>query len=189
RSRPGPGARARAATRACAATGSPPASPARARVRRRGTGSPSPGRGRRRRRPRPGERHRPWRQCTCARRRSRDGDVPAPMLERPQREPGAPMAKTLEGKTVAILATDGVEQVELTEPRKAVEAAGATVRLLSLEPGGIQGMHHDRKGDKLPVDGGGADGRGEDFDGLILPGGGQNPDTLRMDEKAVGFVR
>ncbi|MEN1940783.1 type 1 glutamine amidotransferase domain-containing protein [Luteimonas sp. MJ174] len=99
------------------------------------------------------------------------------------------MGKFLEGKTIAILATDGVEQVELTEPRKAVEAAGATVRLLSLEPGEIQGMHHDKKGDKLSVDGLVADARVDKYDGLILPGGVQNPDTLRMDEKAVGFVR
>ena len=99
------------------------------------------------------------------------------------------MGKSLEGKTVAILATDGVEQVELTEPRKAVEAAGATVRLLSLKPGAIQGMNHDQKGDKLPVDGLVADARVDEYDALILPGGVQNPDTLRMDEKAVAFVR
>src|SRR5690606_37796199 len=100
-----------------------------------------------------------------------------------------PMGKSLEGKTVAILATDGLEQVELTEPRKAVEAAGATVRLLSLKAGEIQGMHHDEKGDRLPVDGMVADARVDDYDALILPGGVQNPDTLRMDGKAVGFVR
>lgn len=99
------------------------------------------------------------------------------------------MGKSLEGKTVAILATDGVEQVELTEPRKAVEAAGATVRLLSLKPGEIQGMNHDQKGDKLPVDGVVVDARVDEYDALILPGGVQNPDTLRMDEKAVAFVR
>lgn len=99
------------------------------------------------------------------------------------------MGKSLEGQTVAILATDGVEQVELTEPRKAVEAAGATVRLLSLKPGAIQGMNHDQKGDKLPVDGLVADARVDEYDALILPGGVQNPDTLRTDEKAVAFVR
>lgn len=99
------------------------------------------------------------------------------------------MGKSLEGRTVAILATDGVEQVELTEPRKAVEAAGATVRLLSLKPGAIQGMNHDQKGDKLPVDGLVADARVDEYDALILPGGVQNPDTLRTDEKAVAFVR
>ena len=98
------------------------------------------------------------------------------------------MGKSLEGKTVAILATDGVEQVELTEPRKAVEAAGAIVRLLSLKPGAIQGMNHDQKGDKLPVDGLVADARVDEYDALILPGGVQNPDTLRTDEKAVAFV-
>lgn len=99
------------------------------------------------------------------------------------------MDKKLENKTVAILATDGVEQVELTEPRKAVEEAGATVRLLSIKGGEIQGMHHDKPGDKLKVDGLVADASVDDFDALILPGGVQNPDTLRMDEDAVKFVR
>ena len=99
------------------------------------------------------------------------------------------MANSLENRTVAILATDGVEQVELTEPRKAVEEAGAKVRLLSIKEGEIQGMHHDKPGDKLKVDGRVADASVDDFDALILPGGVQNPDTLRMDEDAVGFVR
>ena len=99
------------------------------------------------------------------------------------------MSKKLENKTVAILATDGVEQVELTEPRKAVEEAGATVRLLSIKEGEIQGMNHDKPGDKLRVDGLVADASVEEYDALILPGGVQNPDTLRMDEKAVAFVR
>lgn len=99
------------------------------------------------------------------------------------------MDKRLEGKTIAILATDGVEQVELTEPRKAVEAAGATVRLLSIKEGKIQGMHHDKPGDKLDVDGLVKDATVEEYDGLVLPGGVQNPDALRMDEAAVGFVR
>ncbi len=99
------------------------------------------------------------------------------------------MANSLENKTVAILATDGVEQVELTEPRKAVEEAGATVRLLSIKEGEIQGMNHDKPGDKLKVDGLVADASVDDFDALILPGGVQNPDTLRMDQDAVKFVR
>ena len=99
------------------------------------------------------------------------------------------MANSLENKTVAILATDGVEQVELTQPRKAVEEAGATVRLLSIKEGEIQGMNHDKPGDKLKVDGLVADASVDDFDALILPGGVQNPDTLRMDEDAVKFVR
>ena len=99
------------------------------------------------------------------------------------------MSNKLENRTVAILATDGVEQVELTEPRKAVEEAGATVRLLSIKEGEIQGMNHDKPGDKLKVDGLVADASVEEYDALILPGGVQNPDTLRMDEKAVAFVR
>ena len=99
------------------------------------------------------------------------------------------MAKTLENRTVAILATDGVEQVELTEPCKAVEEAGATVRLLSIKDGEIQGMNHDKPGDKLKVDGLVADASVDEYDALILPGGVQNPDTLRMDEDAVSFVR
>lgn len=99
------------------------------------------------------------------------------------------MSNKLQNRTVAILATDGVEQVELTEPRKAVEEAGATVRLLSIKEGEIQGMNHDKPGDKLKVDGLVADASVEEYDALILPGGVQNPDTLRMDEKAVAFVR
>ena len=99
------------------------------------------------------------------------------------------MSSALKNKTVAILATDGFEQVELTEPKKAVEQAGATTRLLSIKDGEIQGMHHDKKGDKLKVDGLVADANVDDFDALILPGGVANPDALRMDEAAVGFVR
>lgn len=99
------------------------------------------------------------------------------------------MTKSLENRTVAILATDGVEQVELTEPRKAVEAAGATVRLLSIKDGEIQGVHHDEPGDKFKVDGKVADASIDKFDALILPGGVFNPDALRMDEDAVDFVR
>ena len=99
------------------------------------------------------------------------------------------MSSALKNKTVAILATDGFEQVELTEPKKAVEQAGATTRLLSIKDGEIQGMHHDKPGDKLKVDGLVADAKVDDFDALILPGGVANPDRLRMDEAAVAFVR
>ena len=99
------------------------------------------------------------------------------------------MSSALKNKTVAILATDGFEQVELTEPKKAVEQAGATTRLLSIKDGEIQGKHHAKKGDKLKVDGLVADANVDDFDALILPGGVANPDALRMDEAAVGFVR
>ena len=99
------------------------------------------------------------------------------------------MSISLRGKTIAILATDGFEQVELTEPKRAVEEAGATTRILSLKPGEIQGMHHDKKGDTFKVDGLVADAGIEDYDALILPGGVANPDALRMDKAAVAFVR
>jgi protease I len=99
------------------------------------------------------------------------------------------MATPLRGKTIAILATDGFEQVELTEPKQAVEQAGAATRILSLKPGEIQGMHHDKKSDTFKVDGLVADARIDDYDALILPGGVANPDALRMDKAAVAFVR
>jgi protease I len=99
------------------------------------------------------------------------------------------MATSLSGKTIAILATDGFEQVELTEPKQAVEQAGADTRILSLKPGAIQGMHHAEKGDTIPVDELVADADVDDYDALILPGGVANPDALRMDQDAVAFVR
>lgn len=95
----------------------------------------------------------------------------------------------LDGKRVAILATDGFEQVELTEPMKAVKDAGAEVQIIGLESGQIQGMNHDEKGDKFSVDTTIDEVTADDFHGLILPGGVQNPDTLRTNEKAVKFVR
>jgi protease I len=95
----------------------------------------------------------------------------------------------LSGKRVAILATDMFEQVELVEPRKAVEHAGAEVELVSLEAGEIQGFNHYDKADTFPVDKVVADASADDYDALLLPGGVGNPDTLRMDENAVGFVR
>ena len=99
------------------------------------------------------------------------------------------MDMPLRNKTIAILATDGFEQVELTEPKQAVEQAGATTRLLSLKSGEIQGMHHDKKGDMFKVDALVANASIDDFDGLILPGGVANPDALRLDQAAVDFVR
>jgi protease I len=94
----------------------------------------------------------------------------------------------LDGKTVAILATDGVEQIELTEPRKAVEEAGAEVVLISLKAGEFQGFEHLDKGEKFTADKAVADVSADDFDALILPGGVANPDFLRVDPNAVGFV-
>jgi protease I len=95
----------------------------------------------------------------------------------------------LDGKKVAILATEGVEQVELIEPRKAVEQEGADVVLVSLQDGEFQGFNHLDKGDTFTADKAVKDVSADDFDGLILPGGVANPDFLRTDEAAVGFVR
>ena len=99
------------------------------------------------------------------------------------------MAGELNGKTIAFLATDGVEQIEYTEPRKAVEQAGATAHLVSLESGEIQGFNHLDKGDTFPVDKAVAEVSVDDYDGLVLPGGVANPDFLRNDKQAVQFVR
>jgi protease I len=96
----------------------------------------------------------------------------------------------LTGRTVAILtATEGVEQVELVEPRRTLEEAGATVRLISLEPGEVQAFDHLDKADAFEVDAVVADVAEADFDALLLPGGVANPDALRTDAAAVAFVR
>ena len=94
----------------------------------------------------------------------------------------------LKGKRVAFLATDMVEQVELTEPWTAIEQAGAEIDLVSLEEGEIQGFNHYDKADTFPVDRTVQDASAEDYDALVLPGGVGNPDTLRTDENAVRFV-
>jgi protease I len=99
------------------------------------------------------------------------------------------MEHGLKGRKVAILATDGVEQVELVEPRKALDAAGAVTHLISPKEGTIQGMNHDEKADMLPVDRRLSDVHASEYDALLLPGGVANPDTLRMDQAAVQFVR
>jgi protease I len=95
----------------------------------------------------------------------------------------------LDGKKIAFLATDGVEQVELTEPRKAVEAEGADTELLSLESGEIQGFEHLDKADTFSVDRAVSDASADDYDGLVLPGGVANPDFLRTDDSVRRFVR
>jgi protease I len=89
---------------------------------------------------------------------------------------------------IAVLATDGFEQSELTEPVKALKAAGATVTIVSLKPGEIQGMKHHDKGDKTKVDLELSKAKADDFDALVLPGGVANPDTLRADPNAVAFI-
>ena len=100
------------------------------------------------------------------------------------------MANELRERRIAILATDGVEQVELEQPRQAVEDAGARTELLSLDIGEVQAMNHDLEpGGKFHVDRAVADASPTEFDGLILPGGTCNPDRLRMDEDAMTFVR
>ena len=95
----------------------------------------------------------------------------------------------LNGKRVAILATDGVEQVELVEPRKALDAAGAKTTLIAPKTGTIKAWQHDHWGDELPVDLGLDGANAGDFDALLLPGGVMNPDKLRTDKRAVEFVR
>lgn len=99
------------------------------------------------------------------------------------------MAKKLDGLRIAFLATDGFEQVELTQPWKAVKQAGATVVLVSPKSGQIQGMNHDKKADQFDVDETVDAVSAESFDGLVLPGGVANPDSLRMCEDSVSFVR
>jgi protease I len=99
------------------------------------------------------------------------------------------MAPNLDGKTIAFLATDGTEQVELTEPWQAVRDAGGTPELISLEPGVIQAFHHLDKADTFSVDHTASEADAGRYDGLVLPGGVANPDFLRADPDAVAFVR
>jgi protease I len=95
----------------------------------------------------------------------------------------------LDGKKIAFLAADGVEQVELTEPWDAVKGEGAQPELVSLEDGQIQAFNHLDHGDKIDVDKKVADADAADYEALVLPGGVANPDFLRTDENAVAFVR
>ncbi len=95
----------------------------------------------------------------------------------------------LKGKKVAILATDGVEQVELVEPRKALDAAGAETHLVSPKSGEIQGFNHHDKGERFRVDRTLDQVHASEYAALMLPGGVANPDELRMNSKAVQFVR
>ena len=99
------------------------------------------------------------------------------------------MTEMLQDRKIAVLATDGVEQVELTAPWEALTKAGATPQLVSLEDGEIQAMNHLEKGDTFSVDAIVSEVDARDFTGLVIPGGVANPDRLRMDEDAVSFVR
>ncbi len=95
----------------------------------------------------------------------------------------------LDGKKIAFLFTDGVEQVELEKPAEAVKEAGGEVDYISLEAGEVQGFNHLDHGDKISVDKKVSEASADDYDGLVLPGGVANPDFLRGDEDAVNFVR
>jgi protease I len=99
------------------------------------------------------------------------------------------MSNRLEGKRVAFLATDGVEQIELTEPWQAVEREGGKPELIALESGEIQGFDHLDKDRSFKVDRPVSEADASTYDGLVLPGGVANPDFLRVDEDAVRFVR
>jgi protease I len=95
----------------------------------------------------------------------------------------------LSGKKVAVLATDGFEQSELEKPIEALKAAGATVEVVSPKSGEIQGMEHKEKGRSVRVDRELAQARAEDYDSIVLPGGVANPDALRLEPKAIEFIR
>jgi protease I len=110
-----------------------------------------------------------------------------PTDDHPSKE--AAMGHDLSGKNIAVLAADGVEQVELTEPMRAARDAGAVVHLISLRAGSIQGVRSMDKADTFSVDRVVSDVSADEYDGLIIPGGVKNPDTMRMDETAVALVR
>ena len=100
------------------------------------------------------------------------------------------MAGELQGKKIAFLvANEGIEQVELVEPRRALEAAGAETVLIAPEAGVAQAFNHLDKADQFDVDVTAADASADEYDGLVLPGGVANPDNLRMEPAAVQFVR
>src|SRR4051794_30569435 len=95
----------------------------------------------------------------------------------------------LDGKKIAIIAADMVEQVELVEPRKALDEAGAETQLISMKPGTIQGFNHYDKADTLEVDKSIDSASASDYDGLLIPGGVGSPDQMRGDERMVKLVR
>src|SRR5438046_2014213 len=99
------------------------------------------------------------------------------------------VAKHLAGTRVAALVTKGFEQVELLDPQDALEKAGATVDVVSPEAGKVRGWNHTDWGNEVDVDKALDDARVDEYDALLLPGGVMNPDHLRMNPKAVEFVR
>ena len=108
--------------------------------------------------------------------------------KRQQEQDQQQQKQALQGKKVAILVADGFEQVELTEPRKALDAAGAQTRVVSPKEDKVRGWNSTNWGEELKVDVPLEQAKPEDFDALLLPGGVMNPDTLRMDDKAVDFA-
>src|ERR1700751_5974950 len=98
-------------------------------------------------------------------------------------------SQEIQGMKIAILATDGFEQVELTEPRKALDQAGAKTIVIAPQSGEIRGWKSKDWGDSVKVDQTLENANPNDFDALVLPGGVMNPDHLRMDPAAVNFVR
>ena len=100
-------------------------------------------------------------------------------------------SKPLQGKRVAMLMTDGVEQIEYTSPRSFLEEQGATVVLLAPKAAGeeVQGFNHMQPGDRFRVEMNVGDAKPADFDGLVLPGGVANPDQLRLSKEAIAFIR
>jgi protease I len=99
------------------------------------------------------------------------------------------MAQALQDMKIAILVTDGFEQVELTEPRKALEQAGAQVRVVSPAKGKVKAWNHTDWGNEIPVDEPLDQARAEEYDALVLPGGVMNPDKLRRNERALAFAK
>ena len=99
------------------------------------------------------------------------------------------MADQLRNHKVAIVVENGFEQVEMTEPRKALEQAGAKTEIVSPVQGKVKGWQHDHWGDEFPVDKSVDEARSEDYDALLLPGGVMNPDKLRRNEAVLNFVR
>lgn len=95
----------------------------------------------------------------------------------------------INGKKVAILVENGFEQVELTEPKQALEQAGVVTHVVSPQRDKVKGWNHTEWGDEFPVDVQLEQANPQDYDALLLPGGVMNPDYLRVNEKAVGFVR
>lgn len=119
----------------------------------------------------------------------RHGTPYAEEVEAMQQRKPAVGTQRLDGLRVAILVTNGFERVELTEPRKALEAAGATTLIIAPHPGEVQSMNHDVKAEKYKVDMTLDEADPDNFDGVLLPGGALNADILRMNERARDFVR